>query len=1124
MSIYRWLASFVLVLVFLVPTLIVIILGTESGSRWVLSKAISFAPVDIHYEEFNGSLLDEFSFKHITVETGSFSYAPDVLDISWQPLNLLSGVVDMRTIQSKGGTVRLRRTENTENDKPTALSLKDIKLQLPLKLNINSLNISNTRFFIFEFPSQELNINASALLSGNGHLNLRRIRLNHQYLTTSLSGKADLSYPFQSQFKNVTTLHSPDYPHLTIDSELSGSTDKINFVSKFNEGLSAQIEGHINEPLNQLSWSFNSQWNKNTITPWLESFNVNDIKGAFEGALKGSGDLQHALLSPNLRVEVNQRQADVNGQLSYHEMAVKLKELTVSSATEVIGDIIINGDITKLDTAPQVDILAQWDKLSYKQNSITSADGRLELNGLLNELTINLEHQVAGILPDNFTLTSKAQLSQDTLDISTIKLAQNNNVITGRATLDWQDALNLRATLSGNYMGHALTGNVQLRQISPYLFVEKLQGSWGEQSIDISGALSPGRSLNWSISLNDLSTVSDLNGKLSANGSVEGSLNQPEFSITFKHFSFKSPNYKEVYLTKAVEGSLNSKNKTFSFTPICLSYKGVESPLCMNARQQGDLVKLDSKAEAIPLELIQALTIPSAEYELNGQLALDIGADFNLATAQIERIDAFISADDSQLKLGDESASLNKLNLKAKSNGNEVTVNINAQSNEHEFTVKGIIHTLDFSLDSDISGKFELSSDNLELINLLSPQTDIGKGNAYAKIDIAGTVKEPTASGKLNLQAEKVVLLRTGTLVENLDAELQADANVGEFEVTASADLGEGKLTINGQVNALKRVGNLTINGSHLLLADTPDILIEASPNVTVELNKNLISVTGNLRVPRARITPVEFNQAVTESADVRLKNEERAKSLFKTETDLTVSLGDDVQVEALGFAGKLQGSLRVNQQPDSPAKGNGVIGVVSGEYEIYGQKLTIERGDLLFNGGPISNPSLNLRVTRKIQNTASSQRPPEQIGARVTGSIDQPELNLFSTPPLPDSTILSYLLFGKPPGSQGDVNNLELQAALLVGGRSTEFLTDSLKETFNLDEVSLDSETSDVNDTSLYIGKHLSPDLYIKYGIGLIEPTSTFILRYSLSERLIFESTSTSEGQGGDLIYSIEK
>ena len=44
--------------------------------------------------------------------------------------------------------------------------------------------------------------------------------------------------------------------------------------------------------------------------------------------------------------------------------------------------------------------------------------------------------------------------------------------------------------------------------------------------------------------------------------------------------------------------------------------------------------------------------------------------------------------------------------------------------------------------------------------------------------------------------------------------------------------------------------------------------------------------------------------------------------STFKTQTDLRVSLGEDVRVKALGFSGQLEGGLRITQQPNSPAKG----------------------------------------------------------------------------------------------------------------------------------------------------------------------------------------------------------
>jgi translocation and assembly module TamB len=41
---------------------------------------------------------------------------------------------------------------------------------------------------------------------------------------------------------------------------------------------------------------------------------------------------------------------------------------------------------------------------------------------------------------------------------------------------------------------------------------------------------------------------------------------------------------------------------------------------------------------------------------------------------------------------------------------------------------------------------------------------------------------------------------------------------------------------------------------------------------------------------------------------------------------------------------------------------------------------------------------------------------------------------------------------------------------------------------------------------------------------VGLLEPASTFFLRYKLSSRWDFESETGTKGSGGDLIYTLEK
>jgi len=1122
MSIYRWLASIVLILVVLVPLLAISLVGSETGSRWLLAQGQKYLPVDIQYKAFHGTLLNEFEFEDFRFESETFSYTPEKLTINWHPLALLSGVVRIDNIESLGGEIRLRAAQSEKAD--SEASINNIKIELPLDINLRNLLVKKSRFFILENPSQELTIAASVRINSDGQLNIRQLQLEHQYLTTEVSGTTQLSYPFKSGLENNTHLHSPDFPSLKVKSQITGDIQSLTTNSELSESLVGEITAKIENPLNDLSWQFDSNWQENNLGSWLASAGAGQVELSFNGDIRGNGDLTQANIEPGIAVTINQQTVDIDGSVSYQDNKINFTPLNVHSKGDVQGQIALQGNISSLSTKPMIDASVSWEEITYEPNSISSHKGQLQAKGELDELTINLSNELSGLVQNNLLVVTEAKFKPDSLSVLSLRLTHNDETVSGKADINWKDNLSLTTDISGQYQQQPVNAKVKLRLSEPYLFVDEFNASWGAQSLIAEGALSPGKKIAWQIKSNDLSEFSDIKGEAVAAGDISGQLNQPEFELDVNQFNLKHPDYNAVSLNQPIMAGFNYKDVTLSTTPVCLSYKGVDNPFCVKLEQQDNIINFSANASEVPMDLLQALVLPDVAYKLTGGISAEVAGAINYKNMTLKELNGVINADDSQVLAGEERVTLNQLNLTAKNRDDGgIDIGMTAAADELDFNLSGQLTIEKIAPDSPLSGRVSLKSKSLELLNLFAPQVDIGDGSTSAELNIAGNLNDPTASGKVNLNADRIVVLASGTLITKLDAELTADANVGDFTVNASGTIGEGDVLIEGQLNAFKRAGNLTINGKDLLILDTPDLLLVASPNIALELDKDLVFVRGDLNLPKARITPVNLDQAVTESADVTLKNESKAPPLFSTNTDITVSLGDQVRIEALGFSGNLKGKLQITQQPDSVARGNGSIGVVSGDYEIYGQKLAIERGDLLFNGGPLDTPSLNLRVTRNIEQTGIDQRPPEKIGARVTGTIDRPELSLFSTPPLPDSTILSYLLFGKPPGSQGDANNLELQAALLVGGRSAKFLTEGIKDTFDLDEVSLDSETSDVNDTSLYIGKYLSPRLYIKYGIGLLEPTSTFILRYTLSERLLFESTSTTEGQGGDLIYTIE-
>jgi len=55
-------------------------------------------------------------------------------------------------------------------------------------------------------------------------------------------------------------------------------------------------------------------------------------------------------------------------------------------------------------------------------------------------------------------------------------------------------------------------------------------------------------------------------------------------------------------------------------------------------------------------------------------------------------------------------------------------------------------------------------------------------------------------------------------------------------------------------------------------------------------------------------------------------------------------------------------------------------------------------------------------------------------------------------------------------------------------------------------------------------LGKYLTPDLYVGYGVGLLNAVNTFNVKYRLCQRLMFESNSSAVGTGADLIYTVER
>jgi translocation and assembly module TamB len=343
------------------------------------------------------------------------------------------------------------------------------------------------------------------------------------------------------------------------------------------------------------------------------------------------------------------------------------------------------------------------------------------------------------------------------------------------------------------------------------------------------------------------------------------------------------------------------------------------------------------------------------------------------------------------------------------------------------------------------------------------------------------------------------------------------------FTVEGSLRSGKGTVTLAGSAD-LASVGHptasFTLKGKDFKVANTREADVQAAPDLEVRLDGSRVDVTGQIDVPFARLVTVDrlANMPVPASADVVVLGRE-SDSLSagpRVYSRVRVVIGDDVEVRVPQFRGRPKGSILVIDEPGEETRASGELKVDEGSYRAYGQDLKIERGRLVFGGGPISNPGLDLRASR----TASDGTV---AGLEITGTAETPVLRIFSIPAMSENDALSYIMFGKSASETGGSSGATSQAASSLGVSGTDMLARGVAGKFGIQDASVESKEGTMQEASVFLGTYLSPKLYVSYGIGLFESSATLRVRYRLNKRW-WVQTESGATRGGLVQYTGER
>ncbi len=423
------------------------------------------------------------------------------------------------------------------------------------------------------------------------------------------------------------------------------------------------------------------------------------------------------------------------------------------------------------------------------------------------------------------------------------------------------------------------------------------------------------------------------------------------------------------------------------------------------------------------------------------------------------------------------------------------------------------------SADKLLDASIQLKQFDLAFLKPLLNDFTQFDGMIGADIRAKGRLSKPALYGRFAL--ERMTLSGKQAPVELLSSKLELLLDGYQATMNGLWQTPQGPLALSGQAHWLvpeQWFAELNLKGNELAL-NLPDTQLTFSPDLQFTAGPERGSLNGSVTVPAGliKLNALPENAIRVSDDEIVLTSNTDVPAVLKhwqLSSDVRLLLGEDVKLAAFGLNTRLQGQLRIRQQGGAPTV-HGQVNLQNGTFRAYGQDLQIRSGKLSFNG-PADQPLMAIEAIRNPEKTEDDVI----AGLRVNGLVDNPVVEVFSTPAKPQANALAYLLLGRDMNSSGGDKSMTT-GLIGLGIATSGNLVGQIGNAFGLKELSLDTVGSG-NNSKVTVSGYLSPRLQIKYGVGIFDQFGEFTLRYRLMRKLYLEAVR-GLNNSVDILYKVE-
>ncbi len=1152
----KWIRWFVALALLSTPATLFFLSSSDTGLLYLISFCNRLSAGRLTMNKASGSLFGALQLQGLRYSDSTDTITIESLSVAWNPSSLLNKRFQLDHIDISGVRVILGPSTQEAIVLPSFFSPIDLLINKISAENIEIISDEKEIVFFQTGTIKQLFLQGQDLAVDDISLSTKEIELQAKGQLQTITG-----YPLQIALEAL--YHPVGYESFSGKGTLSGPLNALELEANTLAPFPVRLQGQIKNVLGYLTWQARLEGEKVALLKikkdWPDQLFSNvviDGRGTTEEYslhLDSSAELHQLKQTGNISMDIigNIDGLQVDGlQLAHGKTALAVKGTlewspVLSWKAEVIGSHLdpsllypdwpgdvsctvnstgqfidndleasfhlpqLQGTLRNLPLTGKGEALLKGKQLQIPQLSVTSAGSTLRINGQSAE-TVDLSLQIdsnnlaelwpkaRGKLHAQGRLTGSLAEPKIDFKLTGTNVGQGLDGV-GKLTLETKGALSKNGQLDATLKAEQLQFGTTSLDLSRLHF----QGSMNEHTLTVESQAT------------DFSAGFLLQGKI-INKSWQGLLRQMHFnSHQFGAWQQRQP-------TPFSLSTIAAEMK-----PLCLSTPSSGS-ICLNGSwsDASNNWQLQGKVSELPLEFLKnTLNKP---WPIEGQL----DGTLDLAGKKSQIVDGKLRGDSTGMTLhvpltdGAEQVvkwKKNTLQVDFAKNHLQVTM-------DSELTDKSTLH-MDLGmtnlqlpkadlLHTPLKGAVQLHIEDLSHLASFTEQMVQLSGALQGQFTLKGTPAEPIINGQLELTKGQAEIPSLGITLSPLSVALKGDTD--RLQLQATAHSGSGYLHAESSLNIAQSdfsTNTIILTGEAFQAAHLPGLDLDLSPELKVIVGKKQIDIRGTVTIPKARIKSIDFNDAIDTSSDMIVIDDEQEMSsptaglpLF---TDVTIIAGDDVQIDAYGLKGILSGKLQVRGQPDRVQVGNGTLTVHKGTFTMYGKRLKIDLGRLLFTGGPLTNPGIELRSESKSEKVTT--------GVIVEGFLKHPEISFYSSPPMEQSAIVLNLLENTAIGGETreDTGFIGKFATMVGLGGLVPYFQD-MKQLSMIDEIKFETGNN-YDSMSLVFGSWLTPYFYVSYGKNLIEESGNFNTRYTLGKGFSFMTETGASQSGGDLKYEFE-